>query len=395
MKGFFAKVIMGVFIFSTLWAEGSWVDNFNGKGMGTFGFTSQVLLIGRTYDTEDISSGSVALNAKYTTPEWSGLSLFGRYVGAYAFFSNPDTSDETSRGEYRLSNDTYSIVNELALQYQIDMLKFIVGRQVVDASFVQAYNLRHKGQAFEAAILKFDNEKDLSVQVGHLESFSTWSSNNNDFKKMKEVIGVGYDVPGFQFIDVHYSGVDKFKFTAFDYIGMDLYNTVGLNVLYQIMEQGSNSYSLSLKYSYQNHLGDFDKVETVDAYGVEVSIPIKREGWSIEPGIFSRFGKGTLHTPFAPKVMVEEPLYEADYGFLEDNFTMFVMGTAGFGQHSFWWLYLHTIGESGKDIGEFNLVHTFKFTKAFYSKIKLAHIQDYGTSDARVLDYRLFLGCHF
>lgn len=367
----------------------------------------------------DAHAGSLAVTANYISPEYLGLSLGLQYVHAFELYSE-GSYDGRKNAAYNLSISDFSKLNNAFIKYNFEQFglkdtSITAGRQSLDLNFMTHYNIRQKAQAFEAIVFETEAIENLNVTLGHLSKFSSWTSKDdlnsgstsNKFIDVENVENVNYSTKGFQFIESEFTGIPNAILSVYDYFGHDLYNTFGSKLDYSINPDSKLNYMFRFHYMTQWDVGKFAK-ETgtaVKADAFQTGIKMSYGNFSIEPGIFKVTGDGpedTLHTPFQPRYIGEEPLFEIDLSFEGGSLSYFIESTFDWSKNSLYFLFLQT--EHRKDLfpagtsREFNLIYTRDITKKAYFKVKLGNVAYNNHSDVKdgwLNEYRFFLGYRF
>jgi len=404
--------------------EKTLLETFNDEIPGDFSLSLQSLFMGRedggqSTKNHDQHAGTTAFTLGYISDTYEGFSLGAQYVYSWQHYSGGSYGGRYDSA-YVLHNNDFEVLNELYLKYDLNHLglekSYIkVGRQVLDLNFVRAYNIRQKDQAFEAAVLHIGDIDNWQITLGHLEKFSSWSSRDilergnlvSDFNEIETVENVPYATKGFQFAEITYTGIKGAKISVYDYYGNDLYNTFGLNLDYTLID-GDWDTIFKGRYINQNDVGKYAKYRSeINSQAFQLGLQFKKGNFSIEPGIFIVTGSGTdngIKSPFQPNLIIEEPLWETDLGFLGGSETAYLETSYSIGKHSFYGLLMYTdftenkdSGTSG-DVSEANLIYGYDVTDNFYFKVKLAYANyDFkeGFGNQWVMDYRFFIGYRF
>jgi len=395
-------------------------DDVNQKGYGTVSGNIQTLFMGRLYSVEttnndQLHSGSTAITLNYYSPEIAGLSLGSQYVHSLKLYSRGDEEDiGNTDPAYNLSNSDFSILNNAYIRYNFEGLglknSFLTaGRQTLNLNFATPYNIRQNEQAYEAIVLDIGSNDDLQLSVGIIDKFSSWTSRDdlttgssaNSFIDIEDVETVPYSTNGFQFIDMTYSGINRTTLTLYDYYGDRLYNTFGANIDYTFIQSEDFETDLRLKYISQRGVSKFDKFRGIKlrADAVQGGIKFKRGNFSIEPGVFMIAGdnvENDIHSPFQPRFIVEEPLFETDIGFAGGSRSLYIEGSHSWSKNSLYFLYLYTDADSPAVRGEnseWDIILSRNITENIYAKLKVGLVNyNDKAGDDTVFDYRIFLG---
>ncbi|MGR3179347.1 MAG: hypothetical protein ACUZ8E_14965 [Candidatus Anammoxibacter sp.] len=401
------------------------------KGYGTVSGKIQYLTMGRIRDGNDgfgsslggdAHSGSLALTTNYASPVFKGFSIGLQYVHSEEIYSEGNFDNGRKNPAYNLSNSGFSKLNNAFLRYDFSNIglkdtSLTIGRQSLDLTFATKYNIRQKAQAFEAIVFATNIIDNLAVTIGHLSKFSSWTSkddlntgnSSNKFIDVENVESVPYNTKGFQFIETRFTGIPNTILTVYDYFGHDLYNTFGFKVDYTFNPDSTFiQYNPKLHYIKQWDVGRFakDAGTPVGADVIQAGLKMTKGNFSIEPGIFWVTGDGpedTLHAPFQPAYIIEEPLFEIDIGYEGGSFSYFLESSYAWGgKNSLYVLFLQTehrnnLAPSGYS-REFNLIYSRDITEKSFFKIKLGTVEyenDDSVRDGWLDEYRFFLGYRF
>ncbi len=398
-------------------------DAIDGREYGTFSGRVQTLFMGRQFDNradraDELHSNSTAVTINYESPVFLGLSFSGQYVHAFGQFGR---GDEEKFGEedpaYILSNSNFSILNNAYLRYDLEKLGLreshvTVGRQTLDLGFVTSCNIRQKDQAFEGIAVDIGHFQGLSVNLGVLDKFSSWTSRDdltsgglaNGFIDIEKVEGVPYSTRGIQFVELIYSDSQRMSLALYDYYGDDLYNTVGANIDYSLNSSDEFSTEVSLKYIGQQGMDRFDKFNRfeLESNAFQAGIQLTSDDFSIEPGVFMVAGDGPendIRSPFQPQLIIEQAMFETDFGFSGGSRSFYVEMSQKWSKSQIYILYLYTDFKAGLlngRINETDVIYSRNLTENLYVKLKLGLVDyDDDVGNTTLLDYRLFVGYNF
>ena len=393
----------------------SMLESFNNQIPGDFSLTMQSIVMGRNKggssgNNYQEKASSTSLTFDYISDNYQGLSLGASYVFSRENYSNESPEHHTDPA-YSLNLNSFDIMNESYLNYAFENVglknTYIrVGRQVVNLNFVRKYNIRHKDQAFEAAIFHFGDMENWKITAGQLEKFSSWAANyssdgqtlKNDFINIEQVENVSYSTRGFQFSEVSYTGFNNTSLTVYDYYGADLYNTLGLNFDYEF-HLGTWDEVLKIRYISQSDLGKFS--QNIEAKAYQLGLQLKNNDLSIEAGIFTVTGTGADHnikSPFQPNLIIEEALYETDLGFEGGSQSYYLESTYSWSDHSLYFLILHTDADESNNT-EADIIYNYDISDNLYVKLKFAYgklqksIEN--SNEEWITDHRVFIGYRF
>ncbi len=405
------------------------VKQIEEAGYGSISGQIQHISMGRTRDGNDgfgsplagdAHAGSLTITANYLSPEYKGFSLGLQYVHAIETHS-AGSYDGHKNAAYNLSISDFAKLNNVFIRYNFESFglkesNLTVGRQSLNYNFMTNYNIRQKAQAFEAVVFETKEIDDLTVTLGHLSRFSSWTSKDdlNDgsgsakFIDIENVEGVPYSTKGFQFLETSYTGIPNTSLSIYDYFGHDLYNTFGAKIDYTFNPESTFKYMYRFHYITQWDVGKFSERTgtSVKADTFQTGLKMMYGNFSIEPGIFKVTGDGpedTLHTPFQPALIGEEPLFEFDLSFEGGSLSYFLESSYNWGEkNSLYFLYLQTKHRRDLSPGgtsrEFNLIYSRDITEKAYLKVKLGNVEynnHSGVKDGWLNEYRLFLGYKF
>ena len=409
------------------YAENSFLS-LEESGYGKLSGEIQYISMGRTRDGNDgfgapfdgdAHAGSIAITTNYLSPVYKGFSIGLQYILSFEL-NSAGGYDGRKNAAYNLDVSDFAILNNAFLTYNFEHLglkdtNITIGRQSLDLNFLTKYNIRHKDQAFEAVVFETKAIDDLHITLGHLSKFSSWTSKDdlsesavsNRFIEVENVESVPYNTKGFQFLEMKFTGIPNTTLTVYDYFGHDLYNTFGSKLDYTINPQSKLQYMFRFHYISQWDVGRFSKETgtSVKSDAFQTGLKMTYGNFSIEPGIFKVTGNGpedTLHTPFQPKYIGEEPLFESDLGFEGGTISYFLESTYEWGRNSLYLLYLQTKDRKSLPVKgtskEFNLLYSRELTEKFYLKVQLGNVEynnHSGTKDGWLNEYRFYLGYRF
>lgn len=247
----------------------------------------QSLVMGRDFGNNNHgSSGSVSATVDFNWRPVERLELDGQFVQVNQLY-------QKGRGDaaYWLSNDDETVLNGLSVKYdfsdEMDRSSVLkLGRVLDHYDFFPSYkNARHKVQAFEGAVWKGKLAEGLTLDVGHIERYSSWSSReggpspvNGDFITLSERLGrVGSD-SGVQFLSSSYNA-GRYSLTAYDYYAKNLYNNFGIKVS-RVLSPADAEGEWSARFRYDRQDGDsggFFAGHEADA--IEATIGFKKDSY--------------------------------------------------------------------------------------------------------------------
>ncbi|MFC0535059.1 hypothetical protein ACFFKJ_04000 [Pelagicoccus mobilis] len=241
------------------------VQNSEGLELGehTVKLSTQALVMGRDFGNDNQgSSGSVSATVDFGWRPAERLELDGQFVQVNQIYQ-----EGRADAAYWLSNDDETVLNGLSLKYdfssEMDRSSVLkLGRILDHYDFFPSYkNARHKVQAFEGGVWKTDLAEGLSLDVGHIERYSSWSSReggpspvNGDFITLSKRLGRSGGDSGVQFLSSDYQA-GKYSLTAYDYYAKDLYNNFGFKVS-RVLSPDNAKGQWSARFRYDRQDGD-------------------------------------------------------------------------------------------------------------------------------------------
>lgn len=402
--------------------EDSFVKEINEVVPGTFSGRLQLLAMGRDFDPGgDVNSGSLALTINYRSPQFGPVTVGLQGIHAAELFEG-GSLDNPRGSAWVLSNSAYSLLNEAYIDISLEPLGLAgsslrIGRQILKLDFAPAYAIRHKAQSFEAAVLTVKDVDNLSVTLGHIERFSSWTSRDTagyihpryDFVEIADTErgnGVDYNTDGIQFGSVTWSGIPRTSITVYDFYAQDLYNTFGAKASHTLELGGDVSAALKCHYLGQRDVGKYESEtgNAVDADLFEASVQFKRGGLSIEPGIMTVAGndaENDVHTPFRTSFTADPTLLWYPRVFSAGSDSIFIKSLYTWRKTTFYAMAVRTehddnVGNGATD-QEIDVVIKQEFPHGLYAAVKLGYGEqdNDGVPDADATDYRLFVGWNF
>ena len=399
------------------------VQRCHEKGFGQFSGKLQLLLLRRDFregePDGDANSGSIGLTLDYLSPEVHGATAGLQFIDVEKLIDSG--SRDHSAGEAWLnSNSDYTTLNEVFVNLDLEPVglpgtSLKVGRQILKLDFAPSYAIRQKAQAYEAAVLTREQQDGLSIALGHIERFSSWSSRDGrmdtmaatvDFVDVEDTAGVDYGTRGIEFASVTWRGFPSTTITLYDFYAHDLYNTLGLKLSHTIAAGEETAVALKCHYLGQTDVGrmDRDGAGEVRSNMLEVAVQLKAGRLTIEPGYTTISGdaaENNVRVPFRTSFTIDPELlwYTRQFDAGSDSFHL--KGTYSIGSTSFYALYVMTCHEDNTGGGatdqEINGVVKHNFGASFYAAAKIGYgVQDNRDGrDSNANDSRLFLGYTF
>ncbi|GAB5559801.1 MAG: hypothetical protein SynsKO_14480 [Synoicihabitans sp.] len=271
------------------------------------------------------ASGAASLMLDFSWQSLQRIVLNGQFVHAARFFE-----EGRSEAAYWLSNDDSSVLNELALTVDLGTeanrtSRLRLGRLRETYDFFPSYkNARHKVQAFEGLVWQTEFGEELTIDLGHLERFSSWSSRkggpsrvNSDFITLTERLGESGSDTGVQFLSADLKN-GRSIFTVYDYYSHDFYNNLGLKMSRSLGDPDhASTWKINLRYDWQRGLSGGLRPEH-DASAVELTLGYQHGGFSWNAG-WTRVGsRNSFLAPFRTNYEIDMSLlwytnqFEAD-----------------------------------------------------------------------------------
>ncbi len=267
--------------------------------------STRLLVMGRDYGNGlDGSSASASLSVGAKSDLANGFS-----VGAKSVLVQNLIEDGINNAAYWLSNDSSTSLSEAYLQYEFTSsrtqnTKVLLGRTEANYSFFPSYNVRHQAQALEGLFVNTEVTDHLSLNLGHIERFSSWPSRENgassldtSFKKIGERVGHSETHSSVQFAAADWTH-SNFALNAYDYYAAELYNNAGLKLSYTLPSTNNES-----KWTVSAHAIDQQgtKNGTLDGHdtgSVELNLSYKRNKLSVDSGWTHISSSESLLVPF-------------------------------------------------------------------------------------------------
>jgi len=395
------------------------IEEFNQQGFGTISGLARSLTMYRDYNgyggsPETGNSSTVGLTINYKSPEFAGFSVNAQILGVATLWQhNPN----------KVINNNMHQLNEINLNYNFAALglgktDLQFGRIIANTKFAPISNFRQKDQAFEGLQLTMKDVDDLTMKLGWMRKFSTWSSWHNgpgfsyQFEDIADMAGADYKTDGTFFADATYTGIDGVTLALADYWSENLFNTVildgsvALNDMFTLMGTGI----------YQKSVGKGDAHYGKNRSGLESTYlefslnTVLNDSLSLRPGFYTVLGENdgdtnmdfqdifNSATAFGAPFMANPGISAGTNAyFVEGVYTMNDRNT-GF----FLYTFVDTDGAAEADgqynSHEFNIGHSYAFTKNFSitGKVGYAMLQGkHGNGDTNALDTRLFIDYRF
>lgn len=267
--------------------------------------SSTLLVMGRDYGGGvNGSAGAASLTLAAKSDLTEDLTLGLKAVRVETLFE-----EGREDAAYWLSNDTSTSLSEAFLSYRftspfIEDALVTLGRKELSYPFLPAYKVRHQAQALEGAFAAARVNKRLSIDVGHIERYSSWPSRQDgpsrldtDFRKLGERVGQPSVRSAVQFVSTSF-GSDRLSLQAYDYYANALYNNLGLKATYAVpTEENDGQWFLSAHAINQD--GDNGgALATHSASSLELNLRYKRGAITLDTGWTRIARSDSLLTPF-------------------------------------------------------------------------------------------------
>ncbi|MFW5915800.1 MAG: hypothetical protein ACOCTQ_04930, partial [Planctomycetota bacterium] len=302
-------------------------EPLNTQELGHFSGRVQLLLMRRNFDHQDASSGTLATTLGYVSPDRYPVQVGLTYIHSARLFEGGSLNPPEG-GAYPVLNDRFSILQEAYLKWKLDDLglsdsHFVVGRKNSDYDFAPTFAIRQKPQGLEGLFPHLGQWEDFSIDVGHIERFSSWGGRNEGsdylhhrYQKIEDVVAAhdGISAPGgassMQFVNLDAQPLPWLDLTVYDLYGYNLYNTFGLKTA-TTLQDGENGDLVWKKHLVvQNDVGNYNRAlgEGLDATALETSLALTRGDFMLEPGLFSVFSDDDLRHPTESSLTWENTL---------------------------------------------------------------------------------------
>lgn len=352
--------------------------------VGSFSAKTQFIVMAREGSSNQ-TAASQAITFNYESPKNSPLTLGFQLVTGRRLMG----TIEDAKG---LNTSNFSTLNHFYLKYNFEDFglsesHLTIGRQRLNTHFSQLYEIRHKEQAFEGVVLRINDFKNAKIQLGSVYKFSLWKSFGGGFEDIDDIDPHFKRTKNFQFLDVKFS-LGTTNIGLYNLYGKYAFNIFGLNVDYQLSKNERFKTSLDVRYVAQTPVEN-SLIESSKAF--QLGVRLKAKQFSLHSGFFN-VTEGGMKSPFQPSLIIEEPMYEADFGFMEGSYSFFTEASYSYKNESLYFLYLLSKNENDYN-GEINIVYGHSFKNGWYAKLKTAFVNSY--SSQSVADYRIFIGYNF
>ncbi|MBS3734901.1 MAG: hypothetical protein KGY99_08235 [Phycisphaerae bacterium] len=393
----------------------------NQLGIGTFSGKVQFLAMRRDYDGQDAGSGTLATTIRYRSPEYHNIRFGAEYIWTPRLFEG-GCRDEPPNPGWVILNDDFHVLSEAYVDVGLaaiglDRTRVIIGRQKSEYDFAPAYPIRQKAQYIEGVVLKCRQFEHLSVDVGHIERFSSWSTRSGrgdwlraGFNDVEDIVAdyesdsrIREANTGMQFVSATTDAIPRVTLTVYDLYGCDLYNTLGLKADVALYKTDTASVTWKNHYIMQRETGSCPV--DIDADVIESSLAVQAGNLLVEPGIISTCGgndaRNDFRHPFESTLTWQYTLLWNTRAHLAGSDSVYLKSKYTFGKNLLYFLGMATCHENNVNDGstdyELNAVYKYTFTDNFSVTLKAgwAH-RNYGNGDSpEYSDLRLFVTYSF
>jgi hypothetical protein len=388
----------------------------NDKGFGTASGKMQMLLMRRNYDHEDASSGTVATTLRYRSPERYPFRGGLAYIYSAELFEGGSLNPRRGaawvlpNGRFSTLVEAYGEIDLAKLGLQGSDLK--LGRVVSDYDFAPTLPIRQKPQALQGVFLTFDEWEDVSLDLGYIDRFSSWSSRTEgpdypraEFKPVEDVVSAhdGIAPPsgasGMQFINLNARLGSHTNLTIYDLYGRHLYNTFGVKSDTLLSSGEESSLKWKNHYITQKDVGTYENQlgQELSVHAWESSLPYRRGRFLLEPGIFSVMSDDDLRHPMESSLTWEYTLSWFTRAYRGNSDSVFLKSTYDFGDtllYAMWFATDHqgNVGNGAFD-QEIDIVVKHGFTDNLQATLKLGygHQNNRNADNRDRTDMRLFV----
>ncbi|MDQ8187911.1 OprD family outer membrane porin [Pelagicoccus sp. SDUM812002] len=206
-----------------------------------YDLSTTLLVMGRNYGdgiSGSSASASVSVAAHSELTETVGFGL--KSIHVENLFENGKEN-----AAYWLSNDNSTSLSEAFLSYRFQSAyrrntELTIGRRELSYPFLPAYKVRHQAQSLEGAFVSTNLRDEISVDIGHIERYSSWPSREDgssaldtSFKKLGERLGHSSARSGVQFVSTRFEQ-KSLSVDLYDYYAEGLYNNAGSKLTYAL-----------------------------------------------------------------------------------------------------------------------------------------------------------------
>ena len=255
----------------------------NGKTSGQI----REFSIERAYDFSDStkddyvrSASAIGGHLKFVTDDYKGLS-FGTALYTTNGFATPSEAKKIDPTLGGVNNDSFSILGEAFVTYELGKTTFIGGRQKITTpgiaaddfrmlpSFVEQYSLTNTdlpgttlaiAHSIRFAQSPFGGAYNAAASAGNAQisasgGYSAWDSRNQtkEFVNMG-TYAVGKSTNGITSVSAIYTGVEGLKVQLWDFYAHDIMNTIYADASYKI-KMGSVTPFVATQFIKQNDVG--------------------------------------------------------------------------------------------------------------------------------------------
>lgn len=173
---------------------------------GTYSTKARVFYFNRGFDAPSTADNAQALTAggimKYETGSFNGLKAGIAYYGSHRLGSIFTREEGKGTSILGRSGEDLSFLGEAYLEYclycageGLSNTTIKIGRQQLSTPLIQNHDLRILPSVYEAAIIKNEDIKDTSVELGFVKRYTGFTSKDNrfnDYNKKWGEDGLGY-----------------------------------------------------------------------------------------------------------------------------------------------------------------------------------------------------------
>ncbi|EDY84467.1 hypothetical protein VDG1235_4098 [Verrucomicrobiia bacterium DG1235] len=280
------------------------------------GGSTQLLVMGRDYGGDAKGeSATVALTLEGRSQLSESVLVGGQLLHVQNLYENG--KDDAG---YWLSNDTTSVLNELYVDWDLERIGFgdtnvKIGRQTAGYDFFGTYKVRQKEQAFEGLVVKTKVRDGVSLDVGHIERYSTWSCREDgpsaltgEFRDLSERLGFDGGDKGVQFASASWERGDAMSFTVYDYFADSLYNNAGVKAAYSFGGERRDAFWTVSGHYIQQDGDSSGKMPGHDADSLELNLRYEKGGLTLDTGWTHISDGSSLLVPFRTSYVIDATL---------------------------------------------------------------------------------------
>jgi len=151
---------------------------------GKFSVKARVFYFDRSFDkpnTDDAQALTAGGIMKYESESFNGLKVGFAYYGSHrlgGFFSREEGKGSSILGR---KGEDLNFLGEAYLQYNVAKSMIKVGRQKLSTPLMQNHDLRILPSVYEAAVFQNKDIPDTTIELGHVWSYTGFTSKDNKF----------------------------------------------------------------------------------------------------------------------------------------------------------------------------------------------------------------------